>query len=195
MPDRSYRWLLLVLGLFGFAADQATKYGVFNWLYEPGRLAGSREIIPGSFQLLAQLDPTQVLLCEGPLTRWNGPVPPRVNHGALFSLGGEHGEVANLTFGVVSVLAAVGIVIWAFRKNTAKDRLLCGALGLILGGTTGNMFDRFVFGGVRDFLNFYLINWPVFNVADCCLVCGAGLLLVQAVFAPRAPVTTPAPAA
>lgn len=190
MPDRSYRWALLALGLFGFVADQATKYGVFNWLYEPGKLHGSRQIIPGSFELLAQLDPTQVMPGQGVLTRWNGPVPPRVNHGALFSLGGEHKETANLFFGVVSVAAAVGILVWAFRKNTATDRVLCVALGLILGGTTGNMFDRFVFGGVRDFLNFYLINWPVFNVADCCLVCGAGLLLVQAFLAPKPP--TPA---
>jgi lipoprotein signal peptidase len=59
------------------------------------------------------------------------------------------------------------------------------ALGLILGGTVGNLFDRLVFGGVRDFLYFYKIDWPVFNVADCCLVVGAGILLVQAVlFAP-----------
>jgi lipoprotein signal peptidase len=56
------------------------------------------------------------------------------------------------------------------------------ALGLILGGTIGNLYDRLVFGGVRDFLYFYKIEWPVFNVADCCLVVGATLLLLQAVF-------------
>ena len=38
-----------------------------------------------------------------------------------------------------------------------------------------------VFNGVRDFLHWnYLFDWPVFNVADCCLVCGACLLLLQA---------------
>src|SRR5262249_62332155 len=46
----------------------------------------------------------------------------------------------------------------------------------------GNLFDRVVFGGVRDFLYFYLIDWPVFNLADSCLVVGALLLLMQAVF-------------
>jgi lipoprotein signal peptidase len=51
---------------------------------------------------------------------------------------------------------------------------------LILAGTLGNLFDRVVFGGVRDFLYFYWFEWPVFNVADCFLVCGAGLLLLQA---------------
>jgi lipoprotein signal peptidase len=44
----------------------------------------------------------------------------------------------------------------------------------------GNLYDRVVFGGVRDFLHFYKFEWPVFNIADCCLVLGAGLLLVQA---------------
>ena len=58
------------------------------------------------------------------------------------------------------------------------------ALGLILGGTIGNLYDRLVFGGVRYFLYFHYIEWPVFNIADCCLVVGAGLLLVQAVFVP-----------
>jgi hypothetical protein len=53
---------------------------------------------------------------------------------------------------------------------------------LILGGTIGNLYDRLVFGGVRDFLYFYYIEWPVFNFADCCLVVGAGLLLVHALF-------------
>ncbi len=44
-----------------------------------------------------------------------------------------------------------------------------------------------VFGGVRDFLYFYKVEWPVFNVADCCLVVGAGLLLVQAMFVSPTP--------
>ena len=68
------------------------------------------------------------------------------------------------------------------------------ALGLILGGTIGNLYDRLVFGGVRDFLYFYKIEWPVFNVADCCLVVGAALLLVQAVFVAPQEEQQPAPA-
>ena len=58
---------------------------------------------------------------------------------------------------------------------------VCIALGLILGGTLGNFYDRVVFNGVRDFLHWnYLFDWPVFNLADSCLVCGACLLLLQA---------------
>jgi lipoprotein signal peptidase len=87
-------------------------------------------------------------------------------------------------FALVSVAAAAAIALWSLRGSTAKDGLLCVALGLILAGTLGNLFDRVVFHGVRDFLYFYRIEYPVFNVADCFLVGGAGLLLLQAFLAP-----------
>lgn len=105
---------------------------------------------------------------------------PRVNQGALFGLGGEHKGGANQIFAVISFLAALGIIIWSTRRTTAVDGWLCAALGLILGGTVGNLYDRVVFNGVRDFLYFYKIDWPVFNIADCCLVIGAVMLLIHA---------------
>src|SRR5207248_5691819 len=117
--------------------------------------------------------------------RLNGPKLPKVNHGALWGIGGrldddDEGTDFNHVFAIVSVIAAIAIVGWSLRAATAHDRWLCMALGLILAGTLGNLYDRVVFGGVRDFLYFYWIEWPVFNVADCCLVCGAFLLLTQA---------------
>src|SRR5205814_10527463 len=112
------------------------------------------------------------------------PVLPRVNHGALFGLGQDYQVYANTFFAVVSVAAAAAIAAWSLRRETARDRWLCTALGLILAGTLGNLFDRVVFGGVRDFLYFYWFEWPVFNVADCFLVVGAGVLLLQAFTTP-----------
>src|SRR5439155_13704091 len=89
----------------------------------------------------------------------------------------------NHVFAVVSVAAAAAIVVWSLRRATAQDRWLCVALGLILAGTLGNLYDRVVFSGVRDFLAWvYLYDFPVFNIADSCLVCGATLLLLQAFF-------------
>ena len=105
---------------------------------------------------------------------------PKVNQGALFGLGGEYKKYANSIFAVVSIVAALSIIFWSTRPSTARDGALCAALGLILAGTLGNLYDRLIFDGVRDFLYFHWFEWPVFNVADCCLVCGAGLLLLQA---------------
>src|SRR6202011_3377274 len=103
------------------------------------------------------------------------------NHGALFGFLRERTTAANGAFALISLLAAAAIIYWSRQKSTAKDGWLCAALGLILAGTLGNFYDRVLFDGVRDFLHWnYLFDWPVFNIADCCLVCGAGLLLLQA---------------
>lgn len=107
-----------------------------------------------------------------------------VNQGALFGTKlGLPPEHSNTFFAAVSLLAAIGILAWSFFPSVGRDRVLCISLGLILAGTLGNFYDRVVFHGVRDFLHWnYFYDWPVFNVADCCLVCGAGLMLVQAFF-------------
>jgi signal peptidase II len=188
--DRSYRWLFWSLALIGLVADQTSKYEVFRRLYEVavpwGRgWKGEADIIPGKFTLLAQFtserDSGEDML--SPLRTWSSDVLPQVNRGALFGIGSANGGDANTPFAIVSVLAAVAIICWSTRKNTGHERFLCLALGLILAGTLGNLYDRLVFGGVRDFLYwFWGVDWPVFNFADCCLVCGAGLLLLQAFF-------------
>lgn len=200
---RSYRRLFVLLAVLGVAVDQGTKYGMFRWLHnagqavESGRLRvwtdrgevirGDYEVVPGWFRFTAEFD-AATPLCDcgfSGLQTFSAPIMPRVNHGALFGMGGQHKGWANYGFAAVSLLAAAGIVVWAMRKTASADRWLSVALGLILGGTVGNFYDRLVFGGVRDFLHFYWFEWPVFNVADCCLVVGAILLLLQAMFAPK----------
>ena len=204
MAHRSYRWILFTLALIGFAADQSSKYGMFNYLHDkgepapafPGEVAFQKDVIGGVFKFHARY------VVGGPppdcwLVKANGPVPPAVNHGALWNLGGQFKTDANTFFAVVSLLAALGISIWGIRRKTTTDRWLCIALGLILGGTLGNFFDRIVFDGVRDFLCFYWFEFPVFNVADSCLVCGASMLMFQALFMKKAEpaASEPAPAA
>src|SRR5262249_31613846 len=112
--------------------------------------------------------------------------------GALFGFLRDHGRLANRLFAIISVVAAAAILYWATRDGTARDWTLSAALGLILAGTLGNLYDRVVFDGVRDFIHmhWYGYEWPVFNVADSCLVCGAILLLTQAMFS-RTPAESP----
>lgn len=203
MPERTYRWLLITLAVVGLIIDQASKYGVFRWLYDNPRPDGlpeapysfTRQVVPGWFELIAQFDPSTPLCDCGfdRLQTWSAPVMPRVNHGALFGMGGQHKGTANGFFALVSFGAAVAILVWGLRRSTAREKWLMAALGLILAGTVGNLYDRIVFNGVRDFLHFYYVPWPVFNFADCFLVVGAGLLLVQAVLVPPHHDTKPEP--
>ncbi len=192
MPDRTYRGWLWGLALLGLVLDQASKYFVFRSLYNDGQ-GGEFALIPGAFDVLAQFSGHRETgdTFLGALRTWGGETQPRVNEGALFGMKVGLGVTANTVFAAISLLAAVAISIWSFTRSLARDRLLCCALGLILGGTIGNLYDRIVFNGVRDFLYWhYAFQWPVFNIADCCLVSGAGLLLVQAFFVK---VETPVP--
>ena len=179
--ERSYRKLFWALVLVGITLDQATKYGVFKWLYNHGQ-GDQFVIVDGAFKLIAQFG-TEVAPADGVLARlraWSGSTLPKVNHGALFGLGSDYITLANFVFALISISAAVAIIYWSSRPTTARDPALCVALGLILAGTLGNLYDRLIFNGVRDFLYFHWFEFPVFNVADCCLVCGAFLLLAQA---------------
>jgi lipoprotein signal peptidase len=198
MAHRSFRTWLIAIALFGVALDQVGKYVVFHWLHEPAHFdpvlhKGEYQVVPKAFRLYVQYttDPA-----DGVLRSWSADQMPHVNKGALFGLGNEGAgnqgkgffgihvrldpDDANMFFAVVSIVAGLAIVGWTFRRRGTTDRLLCIALGLILAGTLGNLYDRIVFGGVRDFLYFHLIEWPVFNLADCCLVIGAFVLLGQA---------------
>jgi signal peptidase II len=179
MADQSYRMLLWVLALTGLVLDQSSKYTVFAWL---GDKLDHQHVLfrtsKGGFQLVAQFERDD---WGQELHDSAGRRIPHVNQGALFGFLRDHKTLANSGFAVISLLAAAAIVYWSTHPQTARDRWLCAALGLILAGTLGNFYDRVVFNGVRDFLHWdYLFDWPVFNIADCCLVCGAGLLLLQA---------------
>jgi lipoprotein signal peptidase len=192
MTERSYRVVLWTVALTGLALDQASKYGVFAWKLEApdNAYAVFRTEQGKGFELVAQPEEDH----DGRLMLVNGRRVPHVNQGALFGFLRDHKALANAGFAVISLLAAAAIVYWSTLQTTARDRWLCAALGLILAGTLGNLYDRIVFNGVRDFLHWnYAFEWPVFNVADCCLVCGAALLLIQA-FGPQArPAAAPEP--
>jgi lipoprotein signal peptidase len=191
--QRSYRWLFWTLAVVGLCLDQGSKYGMFAWLhdeqFEQTQVYRSHyykcDIIPGVFQFDAKYTPAQ-----DPGDSWrswlrtlSAPHLPEVNHGALWGLGPDY----NHFFALISVGAAIGILIWSYRSKAIHDRWLCMALGLILAGTVGNLYDRVVFLGVRDFIHVWIFSYdfPVFNIADSCLVCGATLLLLQAFFAPQ----------
>ena len=61
-----------------------------------------------------------------------------------------------------------------------RDTLLLWGIGLILSGNLGNFYDRLTLGYVRDMLSFNIFGYdfPVFNVADSCLVVGVGVLFL-----------------
>jgi signal peptidase II len=97
------------------------------------------------------------------------------NPGAAFGLGG--GITPVLVLGAV-VLVVVMLGLGRAASRTANLPAVI-AMGLLLGGACGNLTDRLIrhhHGAVIDFID--LQWWPVFNVADACIVVGALLLVL-----------------
>lgn len=76
-------------------------------------------------------------------------------------------------FLIASAVVAVGLAVYVIRHP--GDMQTDVVLGLIMGGTLGNGYDRITFGTVTDFINVHF--WPVFNVADSAVSLGVVALL------------------
>ncbi|MGQ0512376.1 MAG: signal peptidase II [Betaproteobacteria bacterium] len=101
------------------------------------------------------------------------------NKGAAFSFLAGAGGWQMWFFAAVALVATVVISVLLLR-NPGKG-LFCTGLALILGGALGNLWDRLTLGGVVDFLDFHAAgwHWPAFNVADCGITVGAGILILE----------------
>lgn len=108
------------------------------------------------------------------------------NLGAAFSFLSDAGGWQRWFFTGLGTVAAV-FMVWLLRAH-AGQRLFCGAISCILGGAVGNVIDRLLHGYVVDFLDFHWAflsgifyggHFPAFNVADCAISLGAGLLILD----------------
>ncbi len=105
------------------------------------------------------------------------------NRGAAFSMLSESRWVF-LTFSTLAIAAIIYVMI-KFRRELSKLSSL--SLAMVLGGAIGNMIDRTFRGGVLfdgavvDFIDFRLINFAVFNVADSFVCVGAVLLVLSVI--------------
>lgn len=149
--------LLLVVAFIAVVVDQITK-----------RLVESRIELGNTEPLASFLWPYLTLTHT-------------VNSGAAFGILLQGGAVFFLVGGVVMAL-----ILYYAPRLPVKDRLSRVALGLQLGGAIGNLVDRTRIGVVTDFIHFQIpqlnFDWPVFNIADSCIVVGVIILIVSSFF-------------
>ena len=109
------------------------------------------------------------------------------NYGAAFSFLGDAGGWQRWLFTLIAVLVSVVLSVWLSRLKPAQWKLSL-ALVLIVAGAIGNLIDRSLYGYVVDFLHVYYQQWhyPIFNIADCAITIGAGLLIWDS-FSPDVP--------
>ncbi len=100
----------------------------------------------------------------------------------IHNRGGAWGVMSGYKWALIiltSVIMAVCVII--LRRLWKKDPLMFWALSLVVSGGVGNLIDRIFRGGnVIDFLQFdFWQQFPIFNIADCAIVVGAGLIFLH----------------
>ena len=103
------------------------------------------------------------------------------NRGAAFGIfQGKH------LFFIITTLAIIVFVTIYYLKLPLGKESYCMrfSLTLLLAGAIGNLIDRIRLGYVVDFLYFKLIDFPVFNLADICVVVGVAILSIIILFTP-----------
>lgn len=127
---------------------------------------------------------TKILVAGNMLLYESIPVIPKLfsltyihNYGAAWGMFSEHRWV----FLIITTVALIIMPIILYRYR--KLHFLFGfSLSMILAGAIGNMIDRVFLGYVVDFIEAVFIDFPIFNVADICVVVGAVLMAIYLIF-------------
>ncbi len=167
----------IFLSLFIIIADQISKWAVMEQVLRP----------------LYPLDSEPRSLVEWML---NAPerlpflsldILPFFNLVVVWNQGVSFGMFSNdLDYGPYLLIAlsfaiTLGFLVWMFRTSNPVHHF---GIALVIGGAIGNVFDRFRFGAVYDFLDVHVLgfHWPAFNIADSAIVVGVIILMIYAFF-------------
>jgi len=150
--------LIVGVAAFTILIDQISKQLILK-TFRPGEIL---PVIPGFFNLTLTFNPGAAF-------------------GLWSNLPSGWREVA---LGLSIALALVAVVVFLMHPN-CQSTLARVSLSAVLGGAVGNIIDRFTYGSVVDFLDFYFGNyhWPAFNIADSAIFLG----IMVVVFLPHKP--------
>ncbi|HKK52132.1 MAG TPA: signal peptidase II [Myxococcota bacterium] len=107
------------------------------------------------------------------------------NPGGAFSFFAQLPDTLRQVFFLGTGVLAIVLLLVFLTRLDPRERLTPTAIGAVLGGAIGNLTDRLVYGEVIDFLDFRLWGgyvWPTFNLADCWIVVGVGILMLEMFF-------------
>lgn len=103
------------------------------------------------------------------------------NRGAAFGMF----QNKKLILVFLTLIIILAISVFLFKNYNRLSIVSIMSLSLIIGGAIGNLIDRIVRGYVVDFISYTFFNgydFPVFNVADICVVSGCILMIISLFF-------------
>lgn len=142
-----------LLALAVFAADRASKW----WMLEVADMP-----MRGIIEVTDFLNAVMV---------WN--------RGVSFGLLNNGGDLWRWGLIMLAVAIVLALVRWL---RHAASRWVGAAIGLVIGGAMGNIYDRISYGAVADFIDLHVMgyHWPAFNLADSAITMGVIILLIDA---------------
>ena len=162
------RWIGLLTAVLVFLIDQGAKY------YVTGPLG--LNVADASMTVLPIFDVRFVQ-----------------NVGVSLGLFPASGQAVRWVLVLLTTAIAAGVLWWMMKERKLPDVV---ALGLVLGGASGNILDRTRLGYVVDYADLHFGAWRpflVFNVADAAITIGVLILLIRALFVRDKQAGTPAP--
>lgn len=112
-------------------------------------------------------------------------ITPFLNLVMVWNKGISFGMLAeqDVPYALIALSTVIIILLsgWLWRTSSP---FVAAALGMVIGGATGNIVDRLRFGAVADFFDFHIASyhWPAFNIADSAIFIGVVLLCVHSMF-------------
>lgn len=167
--------LILIVAIAVLAIDQVSKYWITGTLGYTGSwydLAELQSFLSGSEVALKNEIPQGgrfIVLSFTP------------NDAALWGLGNGNPWASRLLLALTAVFVFL-ILFFTYRSRKSLPKLSKIIIGLLIGGSIGNLYDRIAFGYVRDMIRTKFIDFPVFNVADSAICIAIALLLFEAFF-------------
>lgn len=171
---------ILLVALLVLALDQISKYWIMSY-HVVGQLGytGAWSDLSALREFLAQSD-----------VALNNAIPKdgsfivlsfTPNDAALWGIGNGKAWAVRLLL-ALTMLFLFLLLFFTFRTRKQLPKLSKVIVGLLIGGSIGNLYDRIVFGYVRDMIYAKFINFPIFNIADSAICIAIALLVYEAFF-------------
>ena len=171
---------ILLTALIVLALDQISKYWIVH-AHVIGQL--------GYTGSLFDLDALRTFLAQANVAQ-NNSIPRggkfivlsfTPNDAALWGIGNGNAWAVRLLLALTAIFLVL-LLFFTVRTRKNLPALSKVIVGLLIGGSIGNLFDRIAFGYVRDLLYAKFINFPIFNLADAAICIAIALLLFEAFF-------------